>query len=248
MSTDDQKRSAVTRPPPLSRDEDNPPLQKPLRGESIARIALRAPKIPSDEVPPSPESAAFLRALAATEGKVLAELSDRREAFEAQMRKELTELVIKTRESSAPPPAHRSRWSLPPKDTSWVPHLPATLMALAAIIATIAQSCSHKQELTPELTKRLDDIGRSIDAVKSTSVTATELQTYKNAQYAFALDQRAWISDVLERAASVKVDDPPGAPKRDHLQFYPPPMVDPHRVTPAPVVQPHAPYPLPPQP
>ena len=71
----------------------------------------------------------------------------------------------------------------------------------------------------------------------------------KRAQtYQFELDERSWITDVLERAASVKIDDPPGTPPRSQLQFYPPPLVDPHRVTHAPIVQPHDPYPVPPPP
>ena len=98
------------------------------------------------------------------------------------------------------------------------------------------------------MTKKFDDLGQKIDAVQKQSVTTSDLTAYKNSQYAFALDQRAWIADVLERAASVKVDDPPGAPPRERLKFYPTPVIDPHRVTDTHTVQPRDPYPVPPPP
>ena len=59
---------------------------------------------------------------------------------------------------------------------------------------------------------------------------------------------RSWITDVLEKAASVKIDDPPGTPKREQLRFYPSPLLNPHKITDTHIVQPRDPYPVPPPP
>src|ERR1700675_821216 len=85
------------RPPPLPRrDEDSPPGEyralpsRPQGPDPIARIALRAQEIPA--LDPHEE---LMRALAWTEGRMLAEMSDHREEFEEKIRKELQALVIR---------------------------------------------------------------------------------------------------------------------------------------------------------
>jgi len=79
--------------------------------ETIAQVALRAPK-PKEPLDPHEE---VMRAIATTEGKMLTEISDLREAeeerqaerqklFETQLKKELREIVLREVRSMPPPP------------------------------------------------------------------------------------------------------------------------------------------------
>jgi hypothetical protein len=219
-------------PPPLPQQEDSPPglyREVPSRQltEPIARIALRAPPSPAA----TPESE-LLKALAQTESKLL-----------AQMRQELKSLVVTEVKSIPPPPLP----SPEPKKFEWahLQYLGGLIVAVTGLIAAL-QSCNKP---SAEIVKRLDAMDGKIDAVTKALAAHIDDDKEKRAQtYQFELDERSWITDVLERAASVKIDDPPGTPPRSQLQFYPPPLVDPHRVTHAPIVQPHDPYPVPPPP
>lgn len=244
------------RPPPLPRrDEDSPPgvfralPSRPQGPEPIARVALRAPKKiavePHDEV---------LRAIASTEGRMLLELAERREeeearqaAFEDKIKKELQGLVIRE-VKSIPPPA------LPPPDKkrfelSTLQAVTALVVAITGLLALILNA----QKPNAEVTKRLDAITKA--QVQTQQKLDAHIQAEKAERasdrledYKYKLDTRSWIADVLERAASVKIDDPPGTPARNQLDFYPPPRIDPHRVTPTHIVQPMDPYPVPPPP
>lgn len=238
-----EDQSRPTRPP-LARGEDSPPGQykappaRSLSGEPIARIALRAQKVP--DLNPNEE---MLRALAATEGRMLEKFSDEREAFEEQMRKEIRQLVVhEVKSTPAPPPPPEKKKGF---EWSHLQYVGGVIVAITGLIALILNA----QKPSPEVIKRFDAIDAAqarTDKALSTHIEddkARRLQTYE-----FELDQRAWISDVLERAASVKVVDPPGTPPRSQLGFYPAPKIDPHKITSTHIVQPRDPYPVPPQP
>ena len=254
----DDPRSRATAPPPSTRrEEDSPPglyraiPAHSLTGEPIARVALRAPKVPV--VSPQEE---MLRALAATEGRMLAELSDRREEeelvqaerqalFEAQMRRELEQLVVKSLPPPAPPAPsvkHRFEWS-------HLQYVAAFIVALTGFIALVLNA----QKPSAEIVKRFD----ALDAAQAKtqkgladheSAEAAQRSDDRLKDYGYQLSVRSWITDVLERAASVKIDDPPGTPAREQLRFYPAPRIDPHKITDTHIVQPRDPYPVPPPP
>ncbi len=250
------ERSRPTKPPPGSRPErhreEDAPLgqyrvQRPL-GEPIAMVALRAPKPAASD----PQEA-LLKALAATEGRMLLELSDQRDAeqerqalFEAQLRKEIQGLVIREMKSVPPPPhapkSGRFEWT-------HLQYVAAVIVALTGLIALIINA----QKPSAEVLKRFDAIDAAearADKKLDAHVTAESAERAKDRlkDYEYQLDVRSWITDVLEKAASVKIDDPPGTPKRDQLLFYPPPRIDPHKVTGTHIVQPRDPYPVPPPP
>ncbi|MES2403752.1 MAG: hypothetical protein V4567_05350 [Pseudomonadota bacterium] len=224
-------------------------------------IALRAQKVPE----PDPHQE-LMRAMAASEGRLLLELSDQREAeqarqalFEAQLRKEIQGLVIREMKSSMPPPPHGSPTASPGPLSShakksgfeWthLQYVAAVIVALTGLIALILNA----QKPNAEVLKRFDDqaaaqqkTDKKIDAhitAESDERTSDRLKDYE-----YQLSVRSWITDVLEKAASVKIDDPPGTPKRDQLQFYPPPLISPHKITGTHIVQPRDPYPVPPPP
>ncbi len=241
------------KPPPLPRrDEDSPPGQyrappsRPSNPEPIARIALRAKPPPSTD-----PHEAFLRALASTEGRMLAEISDQREDFEAQIRKEIQALVIRE-VKSIPPPAPKIELiptKIPRFELSSLQYVAALVVALTGLLALILNA----QKPNAEITKRLDAIAAS--QLKANQKLDAHIQAEQKQRsddrmedYKYKLDTRSWIADVLERAASVKIDDPPGTPARNQLDFYPPPRIDPHRVTTTHIVQPMDPYPVPPPP
>jgi hypothetical protein len=187
-----------------------------------------------------------MRALASTEGRMLAEISDQREDFEAQIRKEIQGLVIREVKSIPPPPRPPEKKGF---ELSHLQYVAALVVALTGLLALILNA----QKPSAEIVKRLD----AIDAAQARA--AKKLESHIQAEqaqraqdrmedYKYKLDTRSWIADVLERAASVKIDDPPGTPARNQLGFYPPPRIDPHRVTDTHIVQPRDPYPVPPPP
>lgn len=244
--------SRPTGPPPLPRGEDSPPgvyRELPahtIKGEPIARIAMRAPVV----TPPDAREE-LLRALAATEGRMLTEISDRREAeearqverqrlFEAQMAREIQKLVIREVQSIPPPPAP------PPPAKSkfeWthLQYVGGALVALTGLIVAL-QNCQKPSAAVIALTAAQAETNKKID-LHIESEKAERLSDYE-----YKLSVRSWVIDVFERAASVKADDPPGTPKREQLGFYPPPKIDPHKVTGTHIVQPRDPYPVPPPP
>lgn len=239
-------RSRPTRPP-LAREEDPPPAQYRDRAsrvpaEPIAKIALRAPKATTLD-----PHEAVMQALAATEGRMLTELSSREEerqrAFEERLKQELSALVVRE-VRSVPPPATKK-----PFDWSQLQYVAALVVALTGLVAVILNG----QKPNAEVLKRLDEIGaaqlkgdKKLDAHAETETA--QRSSDRQQGYRYALDVRSWVTDVLERAASVKIDDPPGTPPRDQLRFYPPPRIDPHKVTDTHIVQPRDPYPVPPPP
>jgi len=248
-------RTERTLPPPgAAREEDSPPGQyralpaRTLTGEPIARIALRAPPV---AVSPQEE---MLRALAATEGRMLAEISDRREeeekrqasqleAFEEQMRRELQKLVVRELKSLPPPP--------PKRGFEWghLQYVAAFIVALTSLLALVLNA----QKPSSEILKRFDAVAAAqaeIDQRLAKHETAESALRAGDRlkDYEYQLSVRSWVTDVLERAASVKIDDPPGTPAREQLRFYPAPRIDPHKVTDTHIVQPRDPYPVPPPP
>lgn len=266
------ERSRPTKPPSppareRSRGEDSPPGQyreipsRGIRGEPVARVALQAPKVPEE----NPQEK-LLRAIASSEGRMLLELSDQREAeqqrqalFETQLRKEIQNLVIREMKSSVPPPPHGSPTAsagpLSPHakksgfEWSHLQYVAAVIVALTGLIALIINA----QKPSAEVLKRFDD--QAAAQAKSDKRLEAHIMTEANARsedrlkdYEYQLSVRSWITDVLEKAASVKIDDPPGTPKRDQLLFYPPPRLDPHKITDTHIVQPQDPYPVPPPP
>jgi len=252
MANDD--RSRPTRPP-LQREEDSPPGQYREPGrpipEAIGKIALRAPRV---TVPSQHEE--VLRALASTEGRMLAEMSDlrdeeqarqiaRQQAFEDEIRSSLRELVVREVRSIPPPPAE------PKKRFEWahLQYVAAFVVALTGLIALILGA----QKPSAEVTKRFDEIDKKLDLSSSKLEAHIEAESAQRSadreqDYKYNLDVRSWVTDVLERAASVKIDDPPGTPKRDQLGFYPAPRIDSHKITDTHIVQPRDPYPVPPPP
>lgn len=244
---------------PSARGEDSPPGQyreTPARRagvmpETIARIAPRAPKVSEDA--PQQE---LLRALAATEGRMLAEIADRRqaedkrqierqEAFEEQMRKEIQKLVVHEVKSIPPPPVAPPAPAKQKFELSHLQYVAAFIVALTGLIALLLNA----QKPSAEVTKRFD----AIDAAELKAQAAFEAHVKAEADrhaadYEYELSVRSWVTDVFERASGVKIDDPPGTPKRDPLGFYPAPKIDPHRISSAHPVQPRDPYPVPPPP
>lgn len=233
----DDRQTRGTLPP---NGEDNPPLAKPRRvsrpedppPETIARMALKAPKIPED----SHET--LLRAMAASE--------ERAKAFEESVRADLHRVVVQS--ALAPPAAPPSKPTLPPKplsrDLSWLAQVPAILMALGALIATLAQSCQKKAEVSADVLAKITDVQNQLSA----HVTAHTLDVVNQ----HALDQKHFSYDISERCyakglwqkLSIKVDDPPDAPACPEMKFY----AAPARGSGAPQIQPNAILPAPPAP
>lgn len=250
----------ATRPPPgppragAWRGEDPPPAvykPSPRAGEPIARVALRAPPVSEADTDPEVRLRA---ALQTSEASHKAEIEQWKNAFEQQLRDKLKSLVAEEVRSIPPPPLpaaapppHSTRFI----DLSWVGNLPAILVALGTLVTVVAQSCAARREVPPEVTRRLDEISVAVKASDDKLAALDKLGKEKREEaYAYQLSTRSWIADVLERAASVKVDDPPGTPARDQLTFYPSPKVDPHKITGggAHLVQPRDPFPAPPLP
>jgi hypothetical protein len=217
-----------------------PPLDSE-RPEPIARIALRAPKVPSTALDPQQE---LLRAIASSEGRMLADASDWRERFEEKIRAELKQSVIREVRSIPPPPPPP-----PPKRISFdwghLQYLAGIIVAMTGLIA-LFQNC---QKPSPEVLKRFDAIDKAqADTSKKLTEHIESDKSDKIQDYEYKLSVRSWITDVLERASGVKIDDPPGTPKRDPLGFYPAPIIDPNKISSAHPVQPRDPYPVPPPP
>lgn len=253
----DDRHSRPTRPPAAPAPhagpahEDSPPLVR-QRGpvpprelpETIAKIAARAPQQPA-----LTEHEEMMRALA--------QVSHDREIMETKLRAELRDLIVERQPlpsppklpavDLAPPPSQAKRFSLVPKsmrDMSWMAHMPATLMAIAALITTVAQSCVKKQELSSDALAKIQTIHDELDAhVKAHNLADVATDAKKKADYKYQLEQRNWLAPVLEKL-SVKVDDPPGAPPRADMGFYPQPSLGSH----APRIQPNATFPAPPAP
>lgn len=244
---DDVRTTArPSRPRPLAlREEDAPPGQyhvrsTPPRDEPVGRVALRAAIQP--ELSPREE---MLRTMAAIEGKQLAESSDRWEAFEGRMRAELQALVVREVRSVPPPPEkHKTKF-----EWSHLQYVAGLIVALTGLIAIILNA----QKPSAEVVKRFDANDAALAKIDKKltdhiSDEASKRESDREQDYRYKLDVRSWITDVLERASSVKIDDPPGTPAREPLGFYPAPRIDPHKVTRAHIVQPRDPYPVPPPP
>lgn len=244
--TDRQTRSTRPPPHPASRPhEDSPPLQRgpvpprPLT-ERVSQMALRAPSKPDR----SEHEEVML---------ALAQVSQEQAIFETKIRSELRDLVIEQRPlppdpklpAEHQPPSEKKKFSLAPKsirDMSWMAHVPAILMAIAALVATVAQSCVKKQELSSDALAKIQAIQTTVDAhVKAHDLADVEANKKKESGRKYLVDQRNWLAPVLEKL-SVKVDDPEGAPARPEMGFYPPPSLN----SKAPRIQPHATFPAPP--
>jgi hypothetical protein len=187
----------------------------------------------------------MLRTMAAIEGKQLAESSDRWEAFEGRMRKELQALVVREVRSVPPPPPQEK--PKPKFEWSHLQYVAGLIVAITGLIAIILNA----QKPSAEVVKRFDASDAAQARIEKKLADHIADDAAKRADdreqdYKYKLDVRSWITDVLERASSVKIDDPPGTPAREPLSFYPSPRIDPHKVTSAHIVQPRDPYPVPP--
>lgn len=246
----DDRHTRPTRPPaappplPQATEEDSPPLQRGpvsprVLPETIAKIALRAPLKPALS-----EREELLRAVA--------QVSRDQVSREDKLRAELRDLIIEHLPIPADPklpsvsvPPEKKKFSIAPKsirDMSWMAHVPAILMAIAALVATVAQSCVKKQELSSDALAKIQEIRGVVDAhVQSHDLKDVQAAEKKQLERQYLVDQRNWLAPVLEKL-SVKVDDPPGAPPRPDMGFYPPPVLS----SKAPRIQPHATFPAPP--
>jgi hypothetical protein len=225
-----------------------------ITGEPIARIAARAPKVSPADLDPQN---ALLRAIAATEGRMLAEISDKRDeeearqverqrAFEEQLRSEIRKLVVNEVKTCPPPPLPELRKKF---EWSHLQYVAAFVVALTGLIAMILNAQKPSAEVMKHF-EAIEGAQAKVDKKLDAHIESESKQRADdlNEDYRYKIEVRSWVTDVLERAASVKIDDPPGTPPRDPLRFYPPPLVDAHKVTGAHIVQPRDPYPVPPKP
>ncbi len=253
----DPKQNRPTVPPGRDRGEDPPPgvyRELPahtIKGEPIARMAMRAPKVAPGDLDPHH---ALLSAIAATEGRMLEKISDTREeeeqrqierqqAFEAQLRSDLRKLVVHEVKTCPPPPLPEQKKKF---EWSHLQYVAALVVALTGLMAMILNA----QKPSVEVMKHFESIEAA--QAKADKKLDAHIESEKkqrdddrNEDYRYKVDVRSWVTGVFERAASVKIDDPPGTPPREPLGFYPPPLVDPHKVTSAHIVQPLDPYPVP---
>jgi hypothetical protein len=221
---------------PAFRRREEAPL-----GETIAKIALRAPKPP----PLPTEHEEVMRALASmsTERASLeSKLEEQQASFEVRIQEAIRGLVIEEipRHASLPPPSHHA--SERTAAGSWFAHIPATLMGLAALVGVIAQSCSKKAEVSADVLAKIE----AVDAHLAAHIAVSDQRSldYKKKEgetYDFLVEQRNWLADVSEKLG-VKVDDPPGTPSHQKLEFYAPPLVG----SKAHPIQPKATFPYPP--
>lgn len=238
---DKYERQSRATTPPIPR-EDDPPMAPAFRrheaapiGETIAKIALRAPKATT----PPTEHEEVMRALAALTTE-RAKLEEQQASFEEHMKEAIRGLVIEEipRHASVPPPhSDKERVS-----GSWFAHIPATLMGLAALVGVIAQSCSKKAEVSADVLAKIDAVSTAL--VSHVAVSDQRSLDYKKKEgetYQYLVSQRNWLADVAEKL-SVKVDDPPGTPSHQRIEFYAPPLVG----SKAPAIQPKATFPYPP--
>lgn len=234
------RQSRATVPPPIPR-EDDPPLarsrhrdERPI-AEPIARVALRAPPL----LPPPSEHEEVMRALASISRERVA-LGEEREAFEQRMQESLRQIVIEEiprHQTAAPPHADKERVS-----GSWFAHIPATLMGLAALIGVIAQSCQKKAEVSADVLAKIEAVDSHLSAhVAVSDQNKLDAKSKELLLHSYLIGMHNWQSDVFERL-SVKVDDPPGAPSHQKLEFY----AVPARGSKAPLIQPNATFPYPP--
>lgn len=232
------ERQSRTTLPPIPR-EDGPPNAPAYRrreeaplGETIARVALRAPKPP----PLPSEHEEVMRALASLSSEREA-LAEERAAFQERMQRELRQIVIEEI------PRHQT--IRPDKERvsgSWFAHIPATLMGLAALVGVIAQSCSKKAEVSADVLAKID--AQNTALVRHIAVSDQNKLDNKQKDlllHGYLVGMHNWQADVFEHLG-VKVDDPPGAPSHNRLEFY----AVPARGSKAPPIQPNATFPYPP--
>lgn len=208
-------------------------------GETIAKIALRAPKPP----PLPTEHEEVMRALASmsTERAALEkQLEEQQASFEERMQEAIRGLVIEEipRHASVPPPhSDKERVS-----GSWFAHIPATLMGLAALVGVIAQSCSKKAEVSADVLAKIEATNASLAAhIAVSDQRSLDYKKKEGETSVFLVEERNWLADVSEKLG-VKVDDPPGTPSHQKLEFYPPPLVG----SKGHAIQPKATFPYPP--
>lgn len=222
--------------PAFRRREEVPP------GEPIARVALRA------KMPPAlpTEHEEVMRALASmsTERAALEkQLAEQQASFEDRMQEAIRGLVIEeiprhTPASLPPPPHHSDRTAA----GSWFAHIPATLMGLAALVGVIAQSCSKKAEVSADVLAKIEATNASLAAhIAVSDQRSLDYKKKEGETYTFLVEERNWLADVSEKLG-VKIDDPPGTPSHQKLEFYPPPLVG----SKGHAIQPKATFPYPP--
>lgn len=244
----DDRRTRPTQRP-SSHGEDPPPMQRPASRPEPPPLPIA---VQAKQAPPSGEFDPQLEIL-----KALARLDQQHAKLDDKIKEHVREILIKEGPAApAPPSPPRAPMSLPPDakkhwakpDSSWFAHLPSTLMAVAALVGVVAQSCSTSQKQVAEFAKKIEAIETKVD----THVTLHESEKLKAARddkqrdqtlYHYQLSERSYVAGVFERL-SVKVDDPPDTPPRSSLEFYPPPL----RGSKAPQIQPKATFPAPPPP
>lgn len=231
----DERKTARPPPPLPRRDEDRP------KTEAIGRIALRAQKVQALS-----DQEAFLQALKAHEAAMISEIAAQRHAFEEKIRTEMRALVeheIRSTPSASPPP-------IPPAKSemlAWFPHLPALVVALGALVTSTTQSCGKKAELSGEAVAKITDVSTELKKhVTASDKAFLDQRTLNQSNYNAALDLRDYVGGIFEETLNVKIDDPPGAPRRKEITYYPAPLAP--RRSRAPLVQPRVTFPVPPDP
>lgn len=229
--------------PPLPR-EDDPPMARPRprhdslaeKAEPIARVALRAPRVPGQ--PSQHDEVMRALALLTSEKEALAE---EHRSFEERMQESLRQIVIEEIPRHAPtsvPPRSKSEQA----SSSWFAHIPATLMGLAALVGVIAQSCQKKSEVSADVLAKITAVDTRLTAHLTVSDLETaEIKSDKAKVHSYELAERCYLSPILQKL-SVKVDDPEGAPPCPQMEFFARPLVGSR----APMIQPNATFPTPP--
>lgn len=239
----DKDRQGRATMPPLPR-EDDPPMARPRarldsltdKGEPIARVALRAPRVPEE----SSEHEEVMRALALLTSEKEA-LAEERRSFEERMQESLRQIVIEEIPRHAPtslPPRSRSEHG----SSSWFAHIPATLMGLAALVGVIAQSCQKKGELSADTLAKITAVNDRLTAhITVSDLETVEQKTNQAKVRSYELAERCYLSPILQKL-SVKVDDPEGALACPQMEFFARPLIG----SKAPMIQPNATFPIPP--
>lgn len=238
----DDRQSRPTLPPLSPASEDNPPLAKPRRvsrpeapPEPYARVALRAPKVADDS-----QEEKLLKALAAVDARA--------QAFEESVRAELHRVVVQAApaaplspsptKSIAPPRA------APARDLSWIAQVPAILMAVGALVATMAQSCQKKAEVSADVLAKITQVQNDLTAhVTAHTLDVVNQHALDQKHYIFDVGARCYLKGVLQKQ-STKVDDPEDAPTCPDMEFYPAPASG----SLSPAIQPKVTFPIPPVP
>lgn len=203
-------------------DPDNPKPQpriaiKPMRERAASDAGLGEVQRQRDEQ--------LMRAMAAMEGNLLAQIAEAKEAAE------------RAEQKSMRPAAHAEKGDKgePGKPASLVSSMPAILMALAALVTAFGA-----------FTRKDSDESATVYKELKTAVEAQNAALQKNT----ANDEARWnwIAGFVKSLPGVKVVEQPGAPPIEPLDLAPAPVVSPktgRTITGAPPIQVKDPLPAP---